>query len=74
MKPRSGSARKKLNVKEEAEGIHLISAGKEDLLLMRVPKADFIQDLQRINPDDTVGIFYFFHHQPSDLCGDQKQR
>jgi hypothetical protein len=50
MKPRSGSARKKLNVKEEAGGIHLISAGKEDLLLMRVPRADLSKTFNDLIP------------------------
>jgi hypothetical protein len=40
MSNRSGSARKKLNVKEEAEGHRHISAAKEGLLLMRGPKAN----------------------------------
>src|SRR6476661_6906849 len=40
MKLKSGNARKKLNVKEEAEEILLTSAVKEDRLLVQVLKAN----------------------------------
>ena len=46
MNCKSESARKKLNAKEEAEGILLISAAKEDRLLKVVLKANSSQDLQ----------------------------
>jgi hypothetical protein len=39
MKPRFANARKKLNVKEEAEGLRLTSAAKEGLHQV-VPKAN----------------------------------